>query len=340
MDKNKHSHYFLLLALTISVVAVCLIVKPFLGTLFLAAVFAFLFQPIYKKFLGALGAREGLAAFLITIFSIILIIIPITFLGIQIFKEAAHLYQSLIGGVGGFETSIKNFLDQAHIFFPSINLDLKLDFGEYIRQALGILVHSLGALFSSVTGMFLNFFIFLIAFYFFLKDGSKLKAHLFFLSPLDDAHDEFIISRIKSGVSATLKGGLAIGLIQGILTGLGFAIFTVPNPILWGGVATMAAFIPGIGTALIMIPAVIFLFITSKTFLGIGLLVWGITIVGLVDNFLSPRLVGRGMQLHPLVAFISILGGMIFFGPLGFLLGPLIVSVCFALIDIYFSIQK
>ena len=181
---------------------------------------------------------------------------------------------------------------------------------------------------------------FLIAFYFFLKDGSKLKDYFVELSPLDDKDDEKIISRLKQAVSATVKGSLSIGLIQGTLTGIGFAIFGVPNAVLWGTVAAVAALIPGVGTALIILPAILFLFVPENTFGAFGLLAWGLLAVGLIDNFLSPRLVGRGMKLHPLLVFISVLGGLAFFGPLGFLLGPLSVSVFLALIDIYFSIKK
>jgi len=181
--------------------------------------------------------------------------------------------------------------------------------------------------------------VFLTAFYFFLKDGHKLKSYFVALSPLADSDDELIVSRLKLAVSATIKGNLAIGLIQGALTGIGFAIFGVPNAALWGGVAVVAAFLPGIGTALVITPAIIFLFLIGNTFGGIGLLIWGLTAVGLVDNFLGPRLVGRGMQLHPLAVFIAILGGLAFFGPLGFLLGPLAMSVCLALIDIHGSFK-
>lgn len=340
MDKKYHSHYFLLVALVISIVVVYLIAKPFLGPLILAAVFAFIFQPMYQKFLNYLKKRENLAAFATTCIAIILVLLPILLLGTQIFKESSQLYQSLIreGGSGDFIGSIENILNQTHGILP-IPVGFEIDFGQYTKQGLEALIQNFGAVFSSFAKILLNAFVFLIAFYFFLKDGSKLKDYFITLSPLDDMDDEFIISRLKSAVSAAVKGNLAIGLIQGALTGIGFTIFGVPNAVLWGSVATIAAFLPGIGTALVIAPAIIFLFFTNNTFGGIGLLVWGITAVGLIDNLLGPRLVGRGMQLHPLAVFIAVLGGLAFFGPLGFLLGPLAMSVCMALIDIYISLK-
>jgi predicted PurR-regulated permease PerM len=339
MAKNNDSRYFLLIALAASIVVVYFIAKPFLGPLILAAVFAFLFQPVYKKFLHYLKKRESLSAFATTILAIIFIIIPITLLGSQIFKESSQLYQFLASGDGDFEALTKNIIERARATFP-ILADFEIDFSQYAKQLLEVMVQNLGAVFSSFAKILLNMFVFLAAFYFFLKDGGKLKDYFVALSPLNDADDELIVSRLKTGVTAAIKGNLTIGLIQGALTGIGFALFGVPNAALWGGVAVIAAFLPGIGTALVIAPAIIFLFLTGNTFGGFGLLVWGVTAVGLVDNLLGPKLVGHGMQLHPLAVFIAVMGGLAFFGPLGFLLGPLAMSVCLALVDIYFSLKN
>ncbi len=338
MDKKHQSHYFLFIALSVSIVVVYFIIKPFLGPLILAAVFAFLFQPIYKKFLNYLKKRESVAAFSTTIVAIFLILLPISILGTQIFKESSQLYQTLTSENNNFVSSMEEILNRTRAVLP-IPADFKLDFGQYAKQGLEVLIQNFGAVFSSFAKIIINAFVFLTAFYFFIKDGNRLKNYFVDLSPLDDTDDEFIVSRLKSAVSAAMKGNLAIGIIQGALTGIGFAIFGVPNPVLWGGVAAVAAFLPGIGTALVITPAIIFLFLTGNTFGGVGLLVWGVTAVGLVDNFLGPKLVGRGMQLHPLAVFIAVLGGLVFFGPLGFLLGPLAMSVCLALFDIYSSLK-
>lgn len=288
--------------------------------------------------MGYTKKRESLAAFATIILAIILIIIPITLLGIQIFKESSQLYHSL-ANEGGFEVSMRDILDRARATFP-ILADFELDFGRYAKQGLEAMIQNLGAVFSSFARILLNAFVFLTALYFLLKDGSKLKNYFVALSPLADTDDELIASRLKSGVLAVIKGNLTIGLIQGALTGIGFAIFGVPNAALWGSLAVITALIPGIGTALVIAPAIIFLFLTGNNVGGIGLLIWGVIAVGLVDNFLSPKLVGRGMRLHPLAAFIAVLGGLAFFGPLGFLLGPLTISLCLALIDIYVSLKN
>jgi predicted PurR-regulated permease PerM len=339
MDENKHSHYFLLLALGASCLIVYFIAEPFLGSLVLAAVFAFIFQPIYQRFLHYLNGKESMAAFATTFLATIIIIMPIVFLGTQIFKESSQLYRYMTNGGGAFEASVQNVVDQFRITF-SIPPELEIDLNQYAKYILGLVVKNMSVLFSSFVKILLSVFVSLVAFYFFLKDGGRLKKYFIELSPLNDRDDEFIVSQLELSVSAVIKGNLTIGLIQGLLTGIGFTIFGVPNAVLWGGVASVAAFIPGVGTSLVIAPAVIFLFFTGNAFNSVGLLAWGSTAVGLIDNFLAPKLVGRGMKLHTLAVFIAVLGGITFFGPLGIILGPLAVSVCLALIDIYFSLRN
>jgi predicted PurR-regulated permease PerM len=339
--KQKQSYpYFLLVGLVASLVVVYFIIEPFLGPLILAAVFAFLFQPIYQKFLHLFKKRESLAALCTTIIAIILVLIPIALLGTQILRESSELYYSLVnGGVNGFIGPIKSLIDQARVVLP-IPADFELNFTQYARQGLDFLVQNLGAVFSSFAKILLNSVVFLMALYFLLKDGRRLTDYFVALSPLADADDDIIVTRLKSSVTAVVKGNLTIGMIQGVLTGIGFAIFGVPNAALWGGVAAIAAFIPGVGTALIIIPAILYLFLTGNTFGGIGMLAWGMVAVGMIDNVLGPKLVGQGMRLHPLAVFLAVLGGLAFFGPLGFLLGPVAISLCLALIDIYSSLKK
>jgi predicted PurR-regulated permease PerM len=173
-----------------------------------------------------------------------------------------------------------------------------------------------------------------------LRDGQKLKAAVVSLSPLSDADNEFIARKLERAINSAVKGNILIALIQGVLTTAGFLIFGVPSALLWGSLAAIAALIPGIGTALVLAPAIVFLFLAGEMVSGIGLTLWGMTAVGLIDNFLGPKFVGRGVQLHPLIILLSVLGGVGFFGPIGFLLGPLIISLLFALIDIYFANSK
>lgn len=340
MPYSSQASHFLLFALLASILVVYFIIQPFLAPIVLAAVCAFIFQPIYRKFLRLFSGHAGLSAFTSALVAIVLVILPLGILGTLIFREATTLFQTLASGgqsglLGTIETSVGQLLSAF-----SMPVSFSLDIGGYIRQGLEVLIHNFGSIFSSFAKILLTTFVFLVTFYFFLKDGLKLKDYFVALSPLPDSDDELIASRLSSSISAVIKGSLTVGLIQGLLTGIGFAIFGVPNPTLWGSVAAITALIPGIGTALVLVPGILFLFFTGNTFGTIGLLIWGVVAVGLVDNVLGPELVGKGMKLHPLAVFLSVLGGLVFFGPIGFLLGPLAMSVCLALIDIYFSLKK
>ena len=155
------------------------------------------------------------------------------------------------------------------------------------------------------------------------------------ISPLADKDDEKIIRRLSLAVNGVIKGSLFIALVQGTMMGIGLWIFGIPNPALWGVVAAMCAMIPSIGTALVSVPAIIYLFYTGNTVPAIGLLVWATVAVGLIDNFLSPYIVGSKINIPPLFILFSVLGGIAFLGPVGILIGPLSISLLYTLISIY-----
>ena len=330
MNHQKSELYFLLVLLAGIFALAFFIFKPFLYALILAMVFATVFAPLHKKALAITRERSGLAALLATITVLIIVVAPVTFLGTQIFQEATQLYSSLTqnGGV----TDLKRF-------FP-MPIEFSLDFNQYIKQGLNWLLPHLGSLFSNVAKIMVSTFVFLVALYYLFKDGHKLKRAVVALSPLQDMHDETILNKLELAINSVVRGSIAVALVQGILTAVGFALFGVPNAVLWGSVAAVAALIPGIGTALVLAPAILYLYFSGEMLFAGGLLLWGVTAVGLVDNFLGPKLVEKGTQLHPFLILLSILGGIGFFGPLGFLLGPLVLSMLFALLEIYFVIKK
>ncbi len=341
MNHQKSEFYFLLILLAGIFILTFFIFKPFLYALVLAMVFVTVFEPVHKKALTITRERRSLAALLATVFVLIVVIIPITFLGIQIFQEVTQLYSFLTqnGGATDLFRDVENAVQNLKRFLP-VPVEFSVDFNQYLKQGLNWLLQRLGPLFSNVTKIMVSVFVFLVALYYLFKDGQKLKGAIVALSPLQNIHDETIFNKLALAINSVIKGNLAVAFIQGILTAVGFTIFGVPNAALWGSVAAIAALIPGIGTALVLIPAILFLFLSGKTLFAVGLLLWGLTAVGLVDNFLGPKLVERGMRLHPFLILLSILGGIGFFGPFGFLLGPLILSLLFALLEIYFAISK
>jgi predicted PurR-regulated permease PerM len=336
MDNAKSKPYFLLILLSVTMILLFFILRPFLFAFVLAVIFSVVFRPLYLKILKYTFQHEGLAAFLTTIIIVILIFTPLVFLSVQILQEAKSLYVSLLDGAGKDHifNALNGLASKFHQRFPS-SQEFSIDLDQYLKQGLSWLLNNLGAVFSNFTKMIVTAFLFLISLYYLLKDGLRFRKKIICLSPLKDIDDKKILDKLDLAISSVIKGNFVIAFIQGVLTALGFTIFSVPNAILWGTAAAIAALIPSVGTSLVFVPAVILLFVSGQNFSAFGLLLWGALAVGLIDNFLGPKLIGRGMQLHPLLILLSVLGGIGFFGPIGFILGPIILSLLFALLDIY-----
>lgn len=309
---------------------------PFLVPLSIAATLAFLFHPLNERLAKLLGGRRGLASFATLMLAVLIIIIPFVFIGTTIFREAVDFSAQLNnGGTERISASLSSMSAKISYYFPGYSFNLP----EYLHSGFSWLSQNIGIVFAGIAkvtiGLLLNLFIFLIAFYYFLKDGQKLVRAIVALSPLPDKNDYEILAKLEGTVSSVVRGSLVVAVAQGILAWLGFTIFGVPNPALFGSFTAVAALIPGVGTAVVVTPAVIYLFVTGSTGQAIGLLVWGITAIGLIDNILGPALMRRGIKIHPFLILLSVVGGLIFFGPIGFLLGPVILSLLFAMIEIY-----
>jgi predicted PurR-regulated permease PerM len=228
-----------------------------------------------------------------------------------------RIFESFIPGTGDFFSSFSD------------NIDV------YLKQSLSWVIDHLGILLSGVSVWILDLFVFFVSLYYFIRDGDKFSKALIKLSPLDKEDMKTIFKRIHLAVNSVIRGNLLIAFIQGTLTAIGFGIFGVPNALLWGAVAVITALIPGVGTGIILLPGILYLFITSSVVSTVGLTVWGVLIVGLIDNLLRPKLVGTDLSLHPLLILLSIIGGLFFFGPVGLFLGPIVMSLLFAFLDTY-----
>ena len=316
---------------------------PFMSAIMLAIVLSVLCRPFHDwvvKVFGRGNERSSLAAFISIGLIILIIIIPLIFAGIKLSSETQSVYNyltnegsrsALINGLNGASDRILIgvFGDNFGVSFDSFNIT------EYLGHALKWSFTNIDSVFTKFFSVALNIFLMFVALYYMLRDGKLLKRQLILLSPLQDIQDEQIFTRLERAIHSVVRGSLIVGVVQGLVMGVGLAIFGVPNPVLWGSVTILASFIPGIGTALIIIPSVIYLFASGSTMSGVGLLIWGGVAVGLVDNFLGPMLMKRGVHIHQFLILLSVLGGLQFFGPIGFIAGPLLISLLFALLDIY-----
>ena len=271
---------------------------------------------------------------------LLIVLIPLSGIGTLIFKEASQLYYSV--SQGAEFTQINSFISylEKELNIISQGSIQAADVQEYFSKALSWIVGNLGSVFSGLAGGLVSFLFSIFILFYLFKDGDKLNKFISDNSPLEEKYTGALFARIKTSVSSVIKGSLIVALVQGIVSGIGFWIFGVPNPALWGGFAAVAALVPTLGTSLVMLPMILFLLFTGSIPNAFGLLLWGFLAVSFIDNLLGPKLMSKGAHLHPLVVLFGVLGGVGIFGPIGFIIGPVILSILFALLDIYAEIVK
>ncbi len=319
------------------------IFRPYLNTLVLAATFAIIFYPMYQRLMTQFKGRfPGVCSGLTVLIASLILFIPSALLGTQVFREATVVYSRLSLANQTEQPPLPPAPDNTSPFVLQIRdkLDagitsLIINFDQLAHEAFGWVLSNAGN-FSMRLGQFsIRFFIWFLAFYYFLRDGHHIRKVFIALSPLSDKYDNEIANRVSVAVKSVVGGSLIVAVLQGLAAGVGMWIFGVPAPAIWGSVAVMTALVPSIGTALVILPAAGYLFLIGHTGPTIGLLIWGLTIVNIIDNLLRPKLIQRGTKIHPLMVLLSVLGGIALLGPVGFLIGPIVVSLLIEFLGIY-----
>jgi len=248
-----------------------------------------------------------------------------------IFNQSQDVYQLVVGG-NGITPFLNNINESINQYLPhGFSFDLNQKASEFII----LISNNVAQIFSSTLSTIFGFILLLLTIFYFLKDGAEWKKSLITLSPMSDTDDQKILERLKQTINGVLKGTLLIALLQGLLMGIGLSIFGVPNSALWAVVAAIASLIPSVGTALVSVPAIIFLFFIGHIPQAVGLLIWALLLVGMIDNFLSPMIVSRKIKIPEFLILFSVLGGIALLGPVGVLIGPLAVSLLYTLVSIY-----
>jgi len=256
---------------------------------------------------------------------------PIFGVGSIIFNQSQDVYHKIVanGSIGPFLSSVEN---KVNLLLPE---GISFNANETASTFVSFLTSNIKDIFNTTVSTLLSLVLLFIVIFYFLKDGEKWKKKIISLTPLREKDDNIIIDKFGGAINGVIKGYILISLIQGILMWIGLSIFGVPNGAFWGLVTAIAALIPPFGTSLVSIPAVIYLFVTGHTFPAIGLLAWGLVMVGTIDNFLNPYIVGKKLEIPPFLILFSVLGGISLLGPVGILIGPLTVSMLHTLISIY-----
>jgi predicted PurR-regulated permease PerM len=332
------------LLLVVAVTALFLAVAwPFLKPLLLAALLAGLFHPLYRWITRLLGGRRSLGAAITLLVLLVLGLGPISaFLGIVLQQALTMSDQAIPWLSQRFgAASALNVHDWLVQRFPALakyvpsQEQLLQHVGTAAKTAGAFLVTFASRMTATTAAFLLNLFVMLYAMFFFFRDGHKILERIFYYTPLSDEDETRMLTQFASITRATVKGTLVIGVIQGALAGIAFWVAGIEGAALWGTIMTILSIIPGIGAALVWVPAVIILFVTGQYLTATLLAAWCAAVVGTVDNFLRPVLVGRDAKMPDLLILIGTLGGLFLFGPIGFIVGPIVCGLFLTVWDIY-----
>jgi len=328
MQESFIKKYFFSLLLLAALVLGFFLFLPFLTTIIMSVVLSVLFHPLYLRINNTLRS-PSISSLLTVLIFIIVLCIPIVFISTVVFNQAQDLYAWIVsqGALDGLMMKTNAYISG---IFPGTTLNIENSAASIVsRFASGV-----GSIFSATLATIFSFLLVILAMFYLLKDGTSWEGEAERLSPLSPESNKHIIQRMRSAINGIARGYLLVGLAQGTLMGIGLFIFGVPHAALWGVFAAIASMVPTIGTAFVAIPAILFLVITGHNGAALGMAAWAVVIVGTIDNLLNPIVVGKSINIHPLLVLFGVLGGVALMGPVGILIGPLVISLIYALLSV------
>lgn len=309
-----------------------LMMSPFITALALSAVIVTISYPIYGKVLKYTPRHnKNVAALVSTLIVIVLFVMPLLWITSMLVSEAVSVYRILDNNQFSLSTTLNDVETVIEELIPGLQLDLS----SYLQQGAKWFAGNLGAIFVGTASTILAFFIAIIGSFYLFRDGEKFTKKIIEISPLADIEDGLILKRMSSAVRGVATGTVLVAIVQGVSAAIGFSIFDFDRAILFGTIVAITALVPGVGPSVVFIPAAIYSFVFGDYFTGIGLTVWFLVAVSLVDNILGPYLISRSHPMHPFLVLLSVLGGLALFGPIGFIVGPVVTSVFIVLLEIY-----
>ncbi|WP_224368814.1 AI-2E family transporter [Hyalangium versicolor] len=330
--------------IVLSILLLALIVQPFAKGFFLAAVLAGTLYGIHKKLTRGLRNRPNLSAGIICFGVIIALLLPLTGFTAFLISEAAAGMRFIQGtmkaeGVEGLKERlpgpVRNLSDKLMERFQVEEMQLDEKFQEQVSAQGGTAAKAVTGVVAATGSFAFQTVMMLIAFYFLLVEGQQLVNWLESVSPLKRGQTVEILREFRLVATSVLVSSVATAGVQAVAALVGYLIARVPVPFFFAAVTFFLALIPAIGAAVVCFAAAGILLVTGHQWMALFLAVWGVVVVGLVDNIVKPLLVKRGLDMHGAIVFFALLGGLAVFGTVGLLLGPLIVSFFLALIRIY-----
>jgi predicted PurR-regulated permease PerM len=332
--------WFALLAVTSLILYLCwLMLEPFIDVLMWAVVLVVTFFPLHRRILRRIGSPSGSAA-ISCVLVVVTIVVPLALVTVLVLRDVRDLAQyvqqnreSLLHPDSG--TLVGRTLERIDRVVDIDRYTSREYLAERSRALAGaIAARTLNAV-GGLVGIVVQVFFMIFTMFYLFRDADNIRAAARSYLPLDAWTTHEIFQRTKEVIYASIYGMLVIALVQGALGLIMFWILGVPSALLWATVMILASFVPVIGTALVWVPAVIYLLITGHWVKAIILVVWCFGVIGTVDNLLRPKLIGERTRLHELVVLFAVLGGIQVFGALGIVTGPAIAAIALALLAVW-----
>ncbi|MEK7131767.1 MAG: AI-2E family transporter [Patescibacteria group bacterium] len=339
MDLSKIRSLLFIIFFGATTIGFIYLLKPFFYPIFWAAVMASIFYPVYKKINSRL--KHNNTSSLLTIgLVLVVIIIPVILMSSLILKESFNIYDSLANNQGPIVSTVKNII--GWIKNNSITDRFNIDEQQVTAKLTEVAKTITDFIFTAAKNLTQNSLTFLVMFiimiytlFFFFKDGENILKRLAHISPLGNKHEIIMYKKFTSTARAALKGTLIVGAIQGFLGALLFYATGIEGALIWGIIMMMFSVVPGFGSYIVWLPAAIIMFVGGNMWQGIVIVAVGALLISTIDNFIRPILIGKDTQMHPLLILFSTLGGLLFFGISGFIIGPIITAFLTSLWEMY-----
>ena len=317
------------------------VLKPFFGPILWACVLALMFYPIQKRLCRVMRGRQTLAALATLLISVLVCVVPLIVVGKAFYDQVMSVYQQYQNGsidVSRYVELVNEKLPAIHEFLQGFGVDsadISAQLSKWI-SAIGGFVAGNAVNAVQGTAKFAAALVIMIYLSFFmLRDGSRLTCVLMKAIPIGDRRESMLFSKFAQMVHAMIRGTLVIAVVQGSLGGLIFWALGSGAPVLWGVVMSVTSMIPVLGTWIVWLPFAIYLVLTGAWVKGIIMALFGFFVIGLIDNFLRPRLVGRETRVPDWVVLLSTLGGLVVFGFSGFIIGPVVAALFLTFWEIF-----
>ncbi len=316
------------------------VVQPFVQAVFIAALFAALFHPLYRWLRNIMGGRATLASLATLLIIIFFVVTPLSIVFSIVVSQAADLADRTVPTIQQFISTpgaVSELLSTLPFYetlqpYRSMLLNVA---GDFSRSLSGWAVDMAQSFTRGTISSALSLLIILYTMFFLFIDGDRFLYYLLYYIPLNDDDEKKLLERFISVTRATLKGTAVIGILQGGLAGLALNFAGIPSSLFWAVTMMFLSVVPGVGGAIVWIPATLYLFFTGQQVTAIVVGLFCVLVVGAIDNLLRPKLVGNDTQLHELMIFFSTLGGLLLFGFMGFIIGPIVAALFVTVWELY-----